>query len=381
MTVIVPYFNLLQVSWVIFCKGEDMNKRANRFPLLLAGLCFMVMLGVHTNAVAGESNLIVYTQKTMDQFFHVALEQGVEKAVKNAGYSFEAANSNNDSTLQNNQMQNFLVKHPKAIIANAVDSDALNDATEQVMRAGIPVIMVDNPASTVTVNATVAYDNYGNGYMAGKLIAEKLKAKYGTVKGRVVNVYGALMSESWRLRKDGFDAAMREYPEIEYVQVPGEGEQSKSQDALSNVIAQYNREIDAVTCPSDAPGLGCAEALKIAGMWHKIGDAKHVIFVTGDGEPDAVKGLIDGYYDGIVVEDAYAYGPMAVDLLVNYIFKKQPVPTSGVYTNANFYWKNANFSDSERGPVLMVPPYIMDADNMMSDAHWGIQALKAEGAL
>lgn len=353
-----------------------MKQLASRIlsALLLAGL-----LGI--SAQAGESNLIVYTQKTMDQFFHVALEQSVEKAVKEAGYTFESANSNNDSTLQNNQMFNFIVKQPKAIIANAVDSDALNDMTDQVMNAGIPVIMVDNPASTARVNGTVAYDNYGNGVMAGELVVEKLKEKFGSPKGRVVNVYGALSSESWRLRKDGFDSVMAKYPEIDYVLVPGEGEQTKSQDALSNVIAQYNKEIDAVTCPSDAPGLGCAEALKIAGMWHKAGEKDHIIFVTGDGEPDAVLGLIDGYYDGIIVEDAYAYGPMAVDLLVKYVFKGENVPTTGTYTNDDFYWKKANFSDSDRGPVLMVPPYIQDGSNVMSDAHWGIQALKAEGQL
>ena len=356
-----------------------MKQFASRFmsAFLLTGL-----FGVFASAAqAGESNLIVYTQKTMDQFFHVALEQSVERAVKEAGYAFESANSNNDSTLQNNQMLNFIVKHPKAIVANAVDSDALNDMTDQVMNAGIPVIMVDNPASTAKVNGTVAYDNYGNGVMAAEVVVRKLTEKYGSPKGRVVNVYGALSSESWRLRKDGFDEVMAKYPAIEYVLVPGEGEQTKSQDALTNVIAQYSKEIDAVTCPSDAPGLGCAEALKIADMWHKVGEKDHIIFVTGDGEPDAVLGLIDGYYDGIVVEDAFAYGPMAVDLLVNYVFKGQTVPTSGIYTNDNFYWKKAHFSDSERGPVLMVPPYVQDASNVMSDAHWGIQALKAEGQL
>ena len=342
----------------------------------LIGICALSAF-----AAAGESNLIVYTQKTMDQFFHVALEQGAAKAIKDSGHAFESANCNNDSTLQNNQMQNFIFKRPKAIIANAVDSDALNDMTRQVMEAGIPVIMVDNPASTERVDATVAYDNYGNGYMAGELVVAKLIEKFGSPKGRVVNVYGALSSESWRLRKDGFDAVMAKYPDIEYVQVPGEGEQTKSQDALTNVIAQYDGKIDAVTCPSDAPGLGCAEALQIAGLWHKVGEPGHVILVTGDGEPDAVVGLMGGYYDGIVVEDAYAYGPMAVDLLTTYIFKGQAVPTSGEYTNEDFYWKKANFSDSERGPVLMVPPYVMDAANMNSDAHWGIQALKAEGRL
>jgi ABC-type sugar transport system substrate-binding protein len=187
-----------------------------------------------------------------------------------------------------------------------------------------------------------------------------------------------MSSESWRLRKEGFDACMAENPGIEYVQVPGEGEQTKSQEALSNVIAQLNREVDAVHCPSDAPGLGCAEALKVAEMWYPVGDKRHVIFVTGDGEPDAVKGLMEGYYDGIVVEDAYAYGPMAVDLLVQYIFQGKAIPTSGTYTNENFYWKTAEFSKSDRGPVLMVPPYILDASNVNDQGHWGVMALKAE---
>lgn len=362
----------------VFCTKKEsvMNNIVSKVFALALLAC---VVGFASRASAQEPNVIAYTQKTMDQFFHVALEQGVQKAVKEAGYVFESANSNNDSTLQNNQMQNFIFKHSKAIIANAVDSDALNDVSEQAMNAGIPVIMVDNPASTATVSGTVAYDNYGNGYMAGELVAQKLKEKYGTVKGRVVNVYGALSSESWRERKDGFDAAMAKYPDVDYVLVPGEGEQARSQDALTNIIAQYHQEIDAVTCPSDAPGLGCAEALKVAGMWHKVGDKNHIIFVTGDGEPDAVVGLIDGYYDGIIVEDAYAYGPMAVDLLTNYIFKGQTVPTSGTYTNNDFFWKTADFSDSDRGPVLMVPPYIMDGANAKDDAHWGIQALKAEG--
>lgn len=327
-----------------------------------------------------ESNLIVYTQKTMDQFFHVALQQKVEEAVLAAGYEVEVANCNNDSTLQNNQLLNFVAKQPAAIIANAVDSDALNDATKAATDAGIPVVMVDNPASTAVVNATIAYDNLSNGEMAAQVIVEKLTEKFGEPQGRVVNVYGAMSSECWRLRKEGFDAVMAEYPNIEIVEVPGEGEQAKSQEALSNVIAQFGGEIDAVHCPSDAPGLGCAEALKVANMWFPVGDEKHIIFVTGDGEPDAVKGLMEGYYDGIVVEDAYAYGPMAVDMITNYILKGETVPTSGTYTNEDFYWKTAEFSDSSRGPVLMVPPYLLDSSNINDDGHWGVAALEAEKA-
>ncbi|GHT85536.1 sugar ABC transporter substrate-binding protein [Bacteroidia bacterium] len=325
---------------------------------------------------ADSSNLIVYTQKTMNQYFHVALQEKVEEAVATAGYVSEVANCNNDSTLQNDQMKNFISKKPKAIIGNTVDSDALNDVVDAAVKAGIPVIMVDNPASTAVVDGTVQFDNFQCGKMAAEEIVAKLTEKYGSPKGRVVNVYGAMSSECWRLRKDGFDSVIKEYPDIEYIEVPGEGERAKSQEALTNVIAKYSGEIDAVHCPSDDPGLGCAEALRIANLWYPVGDEKHVIIVTGDGEPDAVKYLQDGYYDAIIVEDAYAYGPIAVDLLTQYIFKGEKVPTTGTYTNEAFYWKTAEFMDGPTGPILRVPPYALTSENVKEEGHWGVQALK-----
>lgn len=344
---------------------------------LVAFACAVSMVGSMT-AYGAESNTICYTQKTMNQFFHVALQDKVQEAVEAAGYTFEVANCNNDSTLQNDQMRNFISKSPKAIIANTVDTDALNDATNEAMEAGIPVIMVDNPASTAVVTGSVKFDNYRCGQIAAERIVEELTEKYGSPQGRVINVYGALSSECWRLRKDGFEAVINEYPEIEYVEVPGEGDRTKSQDALTNAIAKYNGEIDAVHCPSDDPGLGCAEALQIAGLWYPVDDENHIILVTGDGEPDAVQYLMDGYYDAIIVEDAYAYGPIAVDLLTTYTFQGEEIPTSGTYTNENFYWKSAEFMDGETGPILQVPPYVLDASNVNDDGHWGVAALQAE---
>lgn len=330
-------------------------------------------------AVPGESGLIVYTQKTMNQYFHVALQEKVEDAVVAAGYAFEVANCNNDSTLQNDQFRNFISKNPKAIIANAVDSDALNDVTNEAMEKGIPVIMLDNPASTAVVTGSVKFDNYECGKMAAERIVDALTEKYGSAKGRLVNVYGAMSSECWRLRKDGFESVISQYPDIEYIEVPGEGERAKSQEALTNVLAKYNGEVDAVHCPSDDPGLGCAEALRIADKWYPVGDEKHVIFVTGDGEPDAVAFLKEGYYDAIIVEDAYAYGPIAVDLLTQYVFNGEEIPTSGTYTNEDYFWKTAEFMDGETGPVLQVPPYALDASNVDEAGHWGVAALEAEG--
>ena len=301
--------------------------------------------GTESTSAGGESGLIVYTQKTMNQYFHVALQEKVEEAVLGAGYEVEVANCNNDSTLQNDQFRNFISKNPKAI--------------------------------TAVVSGSVKFDNVECGRMAAERIVELLTEKYGAAQGRLVNVYGAMSSECWRLRKEGFDEVISQYPDIEYIEVPGEDDRAKSQEALTNVIAQYNGEIDAVHCPSDDPGLGCAEALQIAGLWYPVGDENHVILVTGDGEPDAVQYLKDGYYDAIIVEDAYAYGPIAMELLKEYVFQGETVPTSGTYTNEDYYWKTAEFMEGETGPILQIPPYAMDASNVNESGHWGAAALEA----
>jgi ABC-type sugar transport system substrate-binding protein len=164
-------------------------------------MAFSLLMGcvkkTESGAVTDEgTGLIVYTQKTLDQYFHVALQANAENAVKSARYNFEAANCNFDSALQTDQMMNFLLKNPVAVIANPVDSDSLVDAIARAKDQGIPVVVVDNPSTSGNVDVTVTFDNEKCGYMAGTETAKRLIAKYGSAKGRVVNVYGAMSSES-----------------------------------------------------------------------------------------------------------------------------------------------------------------------------------------
>ena len=49
--------------------------------------------GEAADAASGnESDLIVYTQKTMNQYFHVALQEKVEEAVTASGFKVEVTN-------------------------------------------------------------------------------------------------------------------------------------------------------------------------------------------------------------------------------------------------------------------------------------------------
>jgi len=326
----------------------------------------------------GDKGLIVYSQKTLDHYFHVALQESVKRAAESRGYKFEVAVCDFDSALQTQQVQTFIAKNPVAMIINPVDSDSLIDSTADAVAAGIPIGVVDNKITGGKIDITVTFNNELAGEMAAQEIIDRLIVKYGEAKGKVVNVYGAMSSEAWRLRKEGFEKVMANYPSVDYIAVPGEGDQGITQEALTNVIATQGT-IDAVHCPSDSPGLGLIEALKIADMWKTTKEEGHVIFVTIDGEPVAVKNVEDGYFDASIVQDALAYGPVALDIIEQYVLTGKDVPIDGEYVNEDYYWQKATFQQSDVGAALIIPPYVMDSSNIDDNRHWGKIAVNEWG--
>lgn len=345
-----------------------MNKK-RLMALLAVGAMAVTSLGGLT-VRADESNKIVYSHRTLDQEAHVAMQQGIEDKAKADGYDFEALVCNMDLATQNDQINTVTLTGAKGLFINPLDSDGVVDAAKAAMEAGIPVGCVDTPLNCPGLAVSVVYDNVTCGKMAGEKVVELLKEKYGEEKGTVVNVYGSLKSQAWRERKEGFEEVIKKYPNINYVETPGEGEMAKSQDALANKLAELNYEVDAVHAPSDAPCLGLVEALKAADMWKKVGEDGHVIFVSVDGESGGLNNVRDGYYDATVVLDCYGISQVALDVMEQYTFEGKDVPTEGYYENDEYAWKKAEFTDSDNGPVLNIPPYYVTKENVDDPLNW-----------
>jgi len=320
---------------------------------------------------------IVYSNKSLSYYFFVVCQEGVKKSAEGLGYKFDAAIADFDSAKQTSQWMNYIAQKPSAIISDPIDSEGLIDAVNKAADAGIPVGIIDTPTSGGNVAVTVAFDNKIAGEMAAEEIVKRLKEKYGEEKGTVVNIYGAMSSWAWRLRKEGFEEVIKKYPKIQYLDVPGEGDMTKTHDALINTIAKYP-EIDAVHCPSDTPSRGMMEALKQKNMWFKVGEKNHVIFVTIDGEPVANEQLAAGYYDATIAQDAVSYGEIAVELLNKYTFNGEKVPL-GKYTNDKYFWKECEIIDSPSGPYVAIPPYVIDNNNATDPKHWGNVATQVWG--
>jgi len=316
--------------------------------------------------------LIAFSNKGLDYYFWTVCQVAAQKECEDRGWAFEASDAKLDSARQFDQFVNFINKNPNAIMADPNDSEGLIAAADQAVAAGIPVAIVDTPLSGGDIAVTVAFDNYDAGVLAAEGIVKALEAKYGEPKGIVINAYGAMSSQAWRLRKEGMDQVFSKYPNIDYREVPAEGEISKTQDAVLTQFAT-GAAIDALHTPSDNPGMGLVSALKMQNKWAKRGEDDHVIIVTIDGEPIANKFIEEGYYDYSIAQDGYSYSAIAIEMLEKYSFKGEDVPL-GPYENNKYYWEKCEIIDSDAGPYVKVPAYEINPENCTDPRHWGIVA-------
>ena len=319
-----------------------------------------------------KSYAVAFCHKSLNYYAFVAMLESTKRACEARGWSFDSAISDFDSSVQSNQIKTYIDSGKyNAIITDPIDSEGIIEILEQGKAAKMAVGVIDTPTTGGNIDFTIAFDNYQAGVLAAEKIVSAVKANNGgKEEGVILNPYGAMSSFAWRLRKQGFDDTMSKYTGFTYVAIPAEGDMKKTQDAVTNTIVKYGK-IDACTAPSDNPGLGAVEALKQNNMWVKVGQPGHVVFVTIDGEPCALQGIQEGYYDATVCQDVICYGEIAVEMFDKLIFQGKTCPITGTYANSRYFWETAPFSKAACGSYLMPPAYVIDSSNVKDPRHWG----------
>jgi len=326
-----------------------------------------------------KEGLICFSNTSLSYYFFVAEQEAARRAVEAAGYDFEASAAEFESVTENNNLNNFIAKEPIAIIADPADTDGIVAPLKKAQDAGIPVAVIDATiAAGGQAGVTITFDNYGAGYSAAEKIVELLTAKYGSPKGRVLNAYGIQNNEAIRNRREGFVDCIKQYPDIELIETPGEGNVDTTMNAALNALADYG-SFDAMHAPSDSPCMGLYEALSKTGNLYKVGEEGHVILVTIDGEPIAIERIKEGYYDASVDQDAVAYSEIAVEMLITYLLIGEEVPVGTEYVNKEYIWEKTDIIDGKNGPTLVVPHTIITKENVDDERLWGNVAKKELG--
>jgi len=314
------------------------------------------------------NGLIFFSGKSLGYSFFVVQQEAVQRAVKERGYEFTFEIANMNATKQSKQFASIRNK-PTAIICDPVSSHLnLSELLESQWNQKIPIGVIDTPLENGSVPISVMFDNYLGGELAAKKIVKLLTKKYGEPRGVILNCYADLNSEAWRLRKEGFEDLIQKYKKIKLISKGTNGDITKMYDVTNEVILNYP-QLDAIHAPSETPARGIYEALIANQKLEPVGSPNHIIFVTIDGEPIAHKWIKEGILDASISQDPIAYGEICVEILVDYVLNNKPFPTEN-YSNKRYYWNNAKYKSTNVGAKLMIPPFIIDKNNVDDDRHW-----------
>lgn len=143
------------------------------------------------------------------------------------------------------------------------DGKALTQVGLKAMRAGIPVINLDRVFnSPQAYRCWIGGDNYGMGLSAGHYIGEKLK---GRKNAKVIELAGLDNLELTKQRTQGFDAALKNYPNITKVARQAAEFTVETGQAKMSQLLQAQPRFDALWNHDDDQGVGALRAIEQAG--------------------------------------------------------------------------------------------------------------------
>lgn len=188
-----------------------------------------------TNSFNGNS----YRQALEDYMKEAEAELKATGEVKEVIYAV----SNNDNSLQIQQIQNFILQGVDAIIIDPGSGTALNGAIQEASDAGIPCIIInDGPVSS---EAELCYQiNFDTIDQMATLTEYVFEAIGGS--GKVIELRGTAGSEFDAIAHEGVVQVLENYPDIEVVaEIYTDWTGSKAQSELASVLPTLG-EVDGI---------------------------------------------------------------------------------------------------------------------------------------
>lgn len=190
-------------------------------------------------------------------------ENAKSRAKKYSEVTLEITEGSNDTAAQIGQVQTLINKKVDVLVILPADGKALTQVGLQAMKAGIPVINLDRIfASPQAYRCWIGGDNYGMGLNAGNYIGEQLKDK---PNAKVVELAGMDNLELTKQRTQGFDDALKNYPNIKKVARQAAEFTVESGQAKMAQLLQAQSRFDALWNHDDDQGVGALRAVAQAG--------------------------------------------------------------------------------------------------------------------
>lgn len=211
---------------------------------------------------------------TLSNPVFITLKNELQKYSDKKGSKIIINNANNDTSKQNNDVEDLIQQKVDAIIVNPCDSSAISTVIQKANDAKIPVICIDRGADRGTVVSTVASDNVAGGKMAADYLIKKLG-----LKAKIAELQGIPGASATRERGQGFDKIADKKLNIVSKQT-AQFDRAKGLSVTENIL-QAHHDVKGIFSQNDEMAVGAARAVKAS--------KKDIVIVGFDGTNDALK--------------------------------------------------------------------------------------------
>ena len=281
----------------------------NRLTALLGALVFAATVSAQTYEVA------VIPKGTTHEFWK-SIHAGALAAageLKAGGITvnviWKGPLREDDREQQVQVVENFTGRRVSGLVLAPLDARALVAPTEEAVRAGIPVVIIDSGLKSTAPVSTVSTDNYKGGVLGARRLGELLGGK-----GKVFLLRVLAGSTSTEQREAGFlDTLAKEFPGLQILSSDQHAGATRdtAYRTSQNLLNRFGRDVTGIFAPNESSATGMLLAMKDAGL--AGGKVKLVGFDSG---AQTVAALKSGDLQGLVVQNPFRMGYLGVKTLV-----------------------------------------------------------------
>lgn len=330
--------------------------------LLLAVLGTVALaLAMLSPAFAQTKGKVYYLVPTLLDEFQTGSVSALETFLKQVGYEMQTLNADNKTDVQQSQMNDVIALKPAAIILAAVDFNAIQPGIEAAMAAQIPVIEFDRQITSTPSSFTSVAGTIEIGHIAAQQAEKLLTGKYGSVKGKVLQILGDPGDPYTLDIQKGFEEKMAAFPDVRIISIPALQWEASNAGTIAADQLVANPDIDLIFSHAAHLSVAVVAALESAGK--QPGD---IMLMSSNGAPVGLELIRKGWLNVEVEQPLYAQAA-AVAIFMDKIVAGADI-ADGEYDVIGL---TGTVTHEAWGPNIKLPGAAIDSSNVDDAKFWG----------
>lgn len=292
----------------------------------------MVLLTMQAGTLAQAQDITVAVVPKVAVPFFDDCNTGAQEAAEALGVNYQwVVPQNTQGATQVKIIEDLIARHVDGIAISVNEPKSVEGVIKQAMDAGIKVLTFDSDSANSGRSMYIGTINTQAGVTMGNSMADAIGGK-----GKIAIVTGQLGASNLNERIDGVKEALTAYPDIEIVAVEGTEDDLAKAVSVTEALLRANPDLSGIFGMSQVGGPAVAKVLAQQEFADFRGKLKVFAF---DDLPDTIKGVKEGYIDGIMVQRPVTMGRLSVEHLVAQIrgeeTESQDVDTGVTVVNAS----------------------------------------------